>query len=866
MVASLLRCSHVALLVIGVYMPVGGGEARLLRAEAAREMATRVACSDLPCILAGDWNCLPHAEELAPLTMLCDYAHELVDVQYQSSHDHCIDFALVRHLQVSQVFVDMKISDHRSVFVEVDFPTGRQFDTLARFPLISLCADDWATAWNQTWPQWNSSWAEAWQKKDVELLWQIWSDALEQGVASPMRHHGTIVQKVELTWKGPGACRMNHGQRRLHRAIVDTNRKVANERFDQWGTAPGPTQWSAEVLLRAPREALQFLLQLGQLICTSGKWPNALRLQEITMIPKRPGSNDLRPISVTCIITRAFEKMLLERYKVWISSIQPTDAVDTMLAVEALVSKSQLHGTPCLFRQSDLSNCFTRLDADLCKSVALAFGMRPQHADFLFDLNPQLFVLGKLWVHGRWSELQLRLQRLRKLAKGLRLSGHQLFQVVKAEMGLLAWDAAWLISDPPGWRAHQMQFLARLRNRHVSVDIPTVDLVPLHKFLHMHRDDHPALAWRCAAAAEPNLERLAHVADVDKHCPHCPGHPVGTTHPFMWECCKTAPLRCQLGVEASSLERGLEAHGGNAWLQNAWHEAPTVPPSIDWTPDTLWGWVFELQLVLRHLPPDKIKDEYLFATGGSAVEPGDPDCRLAAWAVAWFSGGVVQTFSRPLGNVETTVNAAELTAAVVVGHAAEREDLKPFRILTDHHELVRWSVTSVQVPMRIGKKFLWDAWRRVMFDAKNMMCAADPRHGRYLTAAALFRGRMSTKEVDEQMLNVQNKNSSYFVEWIPNNIKASVCDIPPKGLKMAVAFAGNSTAIQEMFKRVAEYFTAMFRRKAFLHWYTGEGMDEMEFTEAESNMNDLVSEYQQYQDATAEEEGEFDEEEGEYDG
>jgi hypothetical protein len=69
-----------------------------------------------------------------------------------------------------------------------------------------------------------------------------------------------------------------------------------------------------------------------------------------------------------------------------------------------------------------------------------------------------------------------------------------------------------------------------------------------------------------------------------------------------------------------------------------------------------------------------------------------------------------------------------------------------------------------------------------MFDAKNMMCAADPRHGRYLTATALFRGRMSTKEVDEQMLNVQNKNSSYFVEWIPNNIKSSVCDIP-RGVK-----------------------------------------------------------------------------------
>ncbi|GMH86411.1 hypothetical protein TL16_g10532 [Triparma laevis f. inornata] len=147
------------------------------------------------------------------------------------------------------------------------------------------------------------------------------------------------------------------------------------------------------------------------------------------------------------------------------------------------------------------------------------------------------------------------------------------------------------------------------------------------------------------------------------------------------------------------------------------------------------------------------------------------------------------------------------------------------------------------------------------FDAKNMMCAADPRHGRYLTCAVLFRGRMSSKEVDEQMLNVVNKNSSYFVEWIPNNVKASICDIPPKGLKMATTFVGNTTAVQETWKRVAEQFTVMFRRKAFLHWYTGEGMDEMEFTEAESNMNDLVSEYQQYQDATAEEEGEFDEDE-----
>ncbi|KAJ4189103.1 Tubulin beta chain (Beta tubulin) [Fusarium solani] len=110
------------------------------------------------------------------------------------------------------------------------------------------------------------------------------------------------------------------------------------------------------------------------------------------------------------------------------------------------------------------------------------------------------------------------------------------------------------------------------------------------------------------------------------------------------------------------------------------------------------------------------------------------------------------------------------------------------------------------------------------------------------------------------MRRIQTKNSTYFVDWIPNNVQTALCSVPPQGLNMAATFVGNATAVQELFKRVDDQFSAMFRRKAFLHWYTSEGMDEVEFTEAKSNLHDLVSEYQQYQDADGGDEADYEEE------
>ncbi|KAJ7590074.1 beta-tubulin 2 [Mycena floridula] len=148
-----------------------------------------------------------------------------------------------------------------------------------------------------------------------------------------------------------------------------------------------------------------------------------------------------------------------------------------------------------------------------------------------------------------------------------------------------------------------------------------------------------------------------------------------------------------------------------------------------------------------------------------------------------------------------------------------------------------------------------------LFDRRNLLVACDPRFGRYLTSAVVFRGDIPSQEAEVAIRDLQTKNSNHFVEWIPDNVSVSLVSVAPPGQTKAAVALANSTAIQDLFKRNLEGFSAMFKRGAFLHWYTGEGMDPVEFQEAESNTRDLIAEYQQYQDAGAEEDDYLDEEE-----
>jgi len=142
------------------------------------------------------------------------------------------------------------------------------------------------------------------------------------------------------------------------------------------------------------------------------------------------------------------------------------------------------------------------------------------------------------------------------------------------------------------------------------------------------------------------------------------------------------------------------------------------------------------------------------------------------------------------------------------------------------------------------------------YSARNFFSNVKPDDGKYLAASYTFRGAMSTNDVDENMDKLQTKQADDFVEWIPNNIKSSIVVTSPVTSDMSATFIANTTALKGIFQRLATQFGAMYRRKAFLHWYKGEGMDEMEFQEADKNVRDLITEYQDKQDATFEEEDE----------
>ncbi|CAF1569525.1 unnamed protein product [Rotaria magnacalcarata] len=133
-----------------------------------------------------------------------------------------------------------------------------------------------------------------------------------------------------------------------------------------------------------------------------------------------------------------------------------------------------------------------------------------------------------------------------------------------------------------------------------------------------------------------------------------------------------------------------------------------------------------------------------------------------------------------------------------------------------------------------------------MFDVNNQMLALNPQHGKYLTATGIFRGRTLSLKLLHDYIS-EEKNSQRFIQWIPNNCKIAHCDIPPNEFSRSVTGIANHTGIVKQFDYILQPYTKLFQRRAFIHWFIDEGLEEIELIEGENKIKDLVKDYKQYE-------------------